>query len=295
LITLLGPVLNTARSSLARLQKFHDAVRTIVDAIDDGQFGETFSIVAVVEFACLNGSQIRAHVHLAYIPLTKGVVPQASAIVRYWRDAHDGELPNSKAITFGGTLSRRLRYLAKGPRGTSTSEQHWDLAGKHLLDPFEYKTGQRAALYLRSSEVSPWQMQCLRAHVRVRSTRSGTPKRRFQRLSADEQAAKQVPDHLQLPGSHAPRCSHCKSTNSKRNGKTRAGIQRHLCRTCKRTFTDRPVMAGREEATLRRQLASRVRRLRDLHNWTWRDILESLGVGFRTAKRLYEWHRSRYA
>lgn len=293
-ITLLWPVLPIRRSSREDLRQFHAAVRTIVDAVDDGDFGEALHVVAVVEFACLNGSQIRPHAHLTFIPGTVARAPQASAIMTYWRRQLDGELPKSKAVRFHGTISAALRYLAKGPRGKSTTEKNWNLAARHLLDPFEDDVGQRAALYLRTARVTPWELQCIRARAREATVERVPAGKRWRHRSADKAAAKQVPKNLRQSTRHAPRCPTCKSTHLKKNGKTNAGTQRFKCRTCGKTFSDRAIMARREKAAKEQRLACEIYRLREWREWTWQKIRKSRGIGHPTAKRLYEQHRARH-
>jgi transposase-like protein len=265
-----------------------------VDAVDDGDFGEALHVVAVVEFACLNGSQIRPHAHLTFIPGKVAPAPQAGAIMTYWRKQLEGELPESKAVRFHGTISSALRYLAKGPRSKGTTDKNWDLAARHLLDPFEDDVGQRAALYLRTVRVTPWELQCIRARAREASVGRGQAGKRWRRRSADRNAAKQVPNRLRLSTRHAPRCPNCKSTHIKKDGRTNAGTQRFKCRTCSRKFSDRAIMARREKAAKERRLASDIYHLREGRKWTWRKICEMRLVGHYTAQRLYEQHRARH-
>ncbi len=276
------PVLPIARSSIHALRDFLDACELLHDALTEGDVGEPPSAwVLVPEYAALNSAQVRPHVHLVYVAPSRGTVPRAGEIARCWTQLGGAV---DRTHFSGRRMAPTTRYLAKGPLGKQIDTPSGESLARHLLDPYENETGQRCARPLVGGlAMRAWESQKLRARARYEKVIARRPPRRGRRpQDPDARYASFLPA---LKVQYVIRCPKCRAHGSKivRNGRSGSGKQRLLCKSCRKTFYDKPVMEGRAAADQRRRERSYARRLHS-SGMPLRQISARLCVSYRTVR-----------
>ncbi len=296
-MVLRGPIVDIGQAGLLPLRQFLDASRLFALMLQQGLFGEFDVWVLASEFAPMNVSQVRPHLHFPFARTHFGLLPLTTAIVEAWI-MMGGEWQGGPACTFGGDLSRTLRYLAKGPLGKHYESPAGEACANYLLDRFEHTTRAPATVYYRGGTlVDPLIRRASQARARIEQCSESAHTQDHLGLVRDKILAESLPTRIAtLDVEHSVRCPGCRRSGRllTRHGRDAHGHQRWRCKNCSSTFRDRPISQKQAEHFERLRLAALIRRLVDRDGLPMSKAARIARIGRQRAQHVYDWHFRRW-